>query len=375
MTPSRTDISKLRELTKLAEVSAPGAFIRQELEARHWTQEDLSRILGRPLQAVSTILNGKKAITPKTAAELASAFGTSAELWLNLESQYQLSRTDTPHDQIAKRAKLFDALPIREMVRREWIVDTSDADELERSLLKFLRTDSLDEPPKFKVAARKGTTNERWTWRQIAWLCRAREQAEQRKAVPFRMDRFQKRIAELPKLSRSVEQIDCVFQELAALGIRLVIVKALQGSKIDGATFWLDKRSPVVALAMRYGRLDYFWFTLMHELAHIEQEDPNASILDSDILNKLDTAASPSERKANRQATQWLVPQRSLSAFVKRARPYFSREAIRRFADTIGVHSGIVVGQLHHGGHTSYNHLRDELVNVAPWLDELHVCA
>lgn len=47
---------------KSAEVFAPGEYIREELEARNWTQADLASILKRPLQAVNEIINGKNAL-------------------------------------------------------------------------------------------------------------------------------------------------------------------------------------------------------------------------------------------------------------------------------------------------------------------------
>ena len=89
---------------KPAEVFAPGDHIRDELEARHWTQADLSSILKRPIQAVNEIINGKKRITAETAKELAVAFGTSADLWLILENTYQLARASDPDPGISKRA-------------------------------------------------------------------------------------------------------------------------------------------------------------------------------------------------------------------------------------------------------------------------------
>jgi len=88
----------------VAEVFPPGEFIREELEARDWTQSDLARILGRPLQAVNMIINGRKAITPETAIELAAAFGTSAELWMNLETAYRLRHSRAADPGISKRA-------------------------------------------------------------------------------------------------------------------------------------------------------------------------------------------------------------------------------------------------------------------------------
>ena len=88
-----------------APVFPPGDFIREEIEARGWTQGDLAKILDRPLQTVNTIINGKKAVTPETAVELAAAFGTSPEFWLNLEAAYALSRTPPPNPAIAKRSE------------------------------------------------------------------------------------------------------------------------------------------------------------------------------------------------------------------------------------------------------------------------------
>ena len=90
----------------VAEVFPPGESIREELEARGWTQKDLAEILGRPLQAINGIVNAKKEITPQTAAELSQAFGTSPELWLNLEAAYRLSRVKTLDTGIARRARL-----------------------------------------------------------------------------------------------------------------------------------------------------------------------------------------------------------------------------------------------------------------------------
>jgi HTH-type transcriptional regulator/antitoxin HigA len=88
-----------------AEIFPPGQFIREELEARHWTQTDLARVLDRPLQVVNEIVRGRKRITAETAKELAAAFGTSAELWLNLEAAYRLAHAKDPDPTIARRAK------------------------------------------------------------------------------------------------------------------------------------------------------------------------------------------------------------------------------------------------------------------------------
>ena len=80
-----------------AEVFPPGEFIREELEARGWTQGDLAQIMDRPLRLVNELIAGKKQITPDTARGLAKAFGDNDPLyWMNLDSAYRLA-TSEPH--------------------------------------------------------------------------------------------------------------------------------------------------------------------------------------------------------------------------------------------------------------------------------------
>lgn len=89
-----------------AEVFPPGEFIREELEARGWTQGDLAQIMDRPLRLVNELVAGKKQITPETARGLAKAFGDDDPLyWMNLDSAFRLARTAPVDEAVARRAK------------------------------------------------------------------------------------------------------------------------------------------------------------------------------------------------------------------------------------------------------------------------------
>ncbi len=71
----------------------PGEFLAEEIEARGITQTQLAKKMGRPLKAINEIVNGKKAITGMTALQLEKALpGTRAQTWMNLESDYQLTK-------------------------------------------------------------------------------------------------------------------------------------------------------------------------------------------------------------------------------------------------------------------------------------------
>ncbi|MFN0096510.1 MAG: HigA family addiction module antitoxin [Dehalococcoidia bacterium] len=73
-----------------AEVFPPGDHIRDEIDARGWTEADLGTALGLSPAALADVLDGHRSITAQLATGLGRAFGTSAELWLNLDARYRL---------------------------------------------------------------------------------------------------------------------------------------------------------------------------------------------------------------------------------------------------------------------------------------------
>jgi len=74
-----------------ARPTPPGNVIRREIAARCWTQAQLAEQMGRPVQTISLICTGKKAITPATALQLEDVLGEpGAQFWLDLESRWRL---------------------------------------------------------------------------------------------------------------------------------------------------------------------------------------------------------------------------------------------------------------------------------------------
>jgi HTH-type transcriptional regulator/antitoxin HigA len=90
-----------------AEAFHPGVYIREELAARDWLQSDFARIIGRPLQAVNEIINGRKRVTAETAVAIGAAFGTGPEVWINLQSAYDLYMAGEADPAIARRARRY----------------------------------------------------------------------------------------------------------------------------------------------------------------------------------------------------------------------------------------------------------------------------
>ena len=82
----------------------PGEIIREEMEAKGWTQADLAFILGYSEQTVNKLLNGKSGLSADMAKALAEAFGTSAELWAGLQKEWELRCARDPDQSIKARA-------------------------------------------------------------------------------------------------------------------------------------------------------------------------------------------------------------------------------------------------------------------------------
>ena len=71
----------------------PGEYLAEEIGARGISQKELSRRMGRPLNAINEIINGKKAITAETALQLEEVMPEiPARFWLNLETDYRLTK-------------------------------------------------------------------------------------------------------------------------------------------------------------------------------------------------------------------------------------------------------------------------------------------
>jgi HTH-type transcriptional regulator/antitoxin HigA len=353
-----------------ARATPPGRILRRELQTRGWTQKDLAAILGRPETVVSEIVNGKKAITPETALGLAQALGTTAELWLNLEARYRLNqaRKASPDNQVRRRSRVYSILPVKEMQRYGWIQGSNDPDELEAEVLSFLRVERLDDVSELKIAARRTATKSPDPRAVLAWVRRVEQLASQQPARRFEPPRLSAGMDLVLALTRRPDDVTRVPALLAELGVRLVIVPHLQGTYLDGALLETNG-GPVVALTLRYDRLDSFWFTLVHELEHLMLGHRGSRLEDLDA----DASDDREEREADAAAAERLVPVRQLRAFVDRTKPYFSQVAITAFSEQVERHPAIVIGRLHHDQHVEPSHLRRLLPKVRgllrPWID------
>jgi len=356
-----------------ARLVPPGRILKQELDARDWTQRDLAAILGRPEQAISEIINGTKQITPETSVELSQAFGTSPAFWHTLEANYRLDLAlrQAHDDAIARRSRLYAELPLREMASRGWLTLREPVDELEAEVTGCLGVPLLSEPPRLAVRWRGSSGRSALTYAQLAWLRRAESLARDQTGISlWRDDHLEPLAHELSSHMRLVEDVTLVPVTLARWGVRFVCLRHLPKTYLDGAAFWLDE-GPAVALTLRYDRIDAFWFTLMHELAHLAEGRSEAYLDQLEDGGEDPPDQSPAdacEEAADRLTSRWLLAPETFADFVTRTGPRFSRAGIKAFAASQSRHPGIVLGRLQREGVVPYRNLRGLLVKVSPVL-------
>ena len=126
-------------------------------------------------------------------------------------------------------------------------------------------------------------------------------------------------------------------------GIPLIIEPHLPSTYLDGAAILFYTERPVIGMTIRYDRLDNFWFTLMHELAHIALHSGREPV---EFIDDLDVGAQtdPKEQEADDFAGEALIPATIWKSSPLRNLP--SPESAQRLAKQIGVHPSIVAGRM-----------------------------
>jgi len=240
----------------------------------------------------------------------------------------------------------------REIVRRKWIQPKGVKDKVvERgeALFDFLFARPAHQPAfaMFKsrrLSAQRDLVEEIATMAWVAHvLDRARANAPRVKFKPSNLsDDF---IRRLPKLSVRDDGPTRALAAVREIGIGVVVESGLPGMSVDGASLHTSAAGPVLALTLRYDRLDNFWFTLLHELGHIalHLSDPSDDVfIDSLEDNAIDEQEV--EAEANAFAKDGLIP-RDLWL---RSDAYRlgSEGSVLNLAKQLGVHPAIVAGRI-----------------------------
>lgn len=360
----------------MSEYKTPGQLIEALLAERGWSQRTLALVIGKGDTAINKIIVGKQALDADTALLLEEVFSVPASDFLALQHSYDLGvarLSSRPDPARANRAHLFGGLPIPEMAKRGWLgaVNTKNVAEVESALAAFFGVASASEIEILPHAARKTEVNTEPSPAQLAWLYRVRAMASEMIVPRFSQQALDAAIREMKSLLVSAENVRKVPRILADAGIRFVVVETLPAAKIDGVCFWLNDHSPVVGMTLRHDRNDNFWFVLRHELEHVRLgHGKTEMILDAELDGEragTGPGVPEEERLANDAAANFCIAQTQMQAFIDRKAPLFSERDMIGFARSLGVHPGIVAGQLQHRT-GRYERFRQHLAKIRTYI-------
>lgn len=111
-----------KDLTPFA-ATHPGELIRDELKERGMTQKQLSEQTGIKTSVLSETINGKRSVSLNVAVALEKALGIPAEMWMNMQNQYDLdtakiAERDNSHETFSVTIPKKDRSLFQELVRK-----------------------------------------------------------------------------------------------------------------------------------------------------------------------------------------------------------------------------------------------------------------
>ncbi|GMA28886.1 HigA family addiction module antitoxin [Arenivirga flava] len=324
----------------------PGRMLQRELDAHSISQAQLAARTGLSTKHINLVIKGTAPLSPDVAVTLEQVLGTSAETWLRLEAANQTQQARAERlGALSAFTEWASSFPRRILVDRG-IVDEDDTSiEVVQKLLRF-----------FGVAA-PGAFAKTWLEPQASykrsqlldidmnltalWLRLSELHASTliEQAPAFDPEKLRKAADLIPKLT--TKKTGQAFREAQDLlldsGVVLVFVPEMPNTRISGVSRWVNG-TPMIAVTSRYKGLDSFWFTVLHEVAHVLLHPKRSTFVDG---LKADDDADAQEVAANKFAEARLVPPTHL----KQLRAATTPEDIRLLAKSLGISPGIVAGQ------------------------------
>ena len=323
---------------------SPVAAIEFRMQQQGLAARDLVPFIGSRSK-VSEVLSGARAITMPMARALHEHLGIPAEVLL----QEQAMTADLPVDDIQWRR-----FPLKEMAKRNWIPSVPDLAERAEDLVR----DLIDRAGGWQVARaalyrksdhlRTNAKTDLYALHAWCWQVLATANANPPAATYLPGSVTLEFLSQVARLSWSEDGPRAAQEFLGRHGIPMVIERHLPRTYLDGAALRLGDGRPVVALTLRYDRIDSFWFCLLHELAHVGrhlgQATGTAFVDDLSLRRPAGEIEDTRETEADEWAAEALIPSAEWEA--NPVREYPTPLTVMSLAHHLQVHPATVAGRI-----------------------------
>ena len=318
----------------------PVALIKARI-SNNWTQKQLAELLGIKEQQVQRYeAEIYQSASIATLCRTAEALGLDIPDFAVMSSAKDISKSD-----------LSKNFPIVEMYKRGWFEDFSgtirEAKKCSNELIEWMYiksgyTDNQIALHRKKVRMDSRINKEALMAWHIRILCLTNKQ---RMSQTFNSSTLSKDwFRELAKLSRFQEGPLLARDWLLESGIYFVIEPHLPQTFLDGGALRHPSGAPVVALTIRYDRLDNFWFVLFHELSHIHLHFQSEQ--ETDFFDDSEVQANDIELEADEFALNALVPMEMWDNCISRFS--LNTDTVLTEAEQFQIHPSLIAGRIRH---------------------------
>jgi len=306
--------------------------------AQNWKQKDLARKLGVQEQAIQRWESERY-----RSINLANYMKVARALSLNLSAEFlspEVARWLPPFDLNPSEAQKV----LKHARENDWL-DEPDSDENGiKRLIRYVseHVGRYGTPSLLRTGINVKDHSEDWvllSWKAQVTRC-AERIIESERLIYRPLDlAWLKQLAKLSQSGNGPVQAQKLLKEH---GIVLVIERNIPGMEVDGAAFLVES-IPVIGLTLRRDAVDNFWFTLMHEIAHVilHYRTGLASGFFDDVEH---VEVDEFEEEANKFASDMLVPNetwsRSTARIAKTSLP------IENLAKQLGIAPAIIYGRI-----------------------------
>lgn len=287
----------------------PIEAIKFRMDQQGLIKKDLIPYFGSASK-VTEVLNGTRNLSINMIRKLNAGLGISADVLIRESCQKKALATDID----------WEAFPLSDMRTRGYFEGfTGSLTELKEysieKLSSFLSSvpNGLELKPALLRTSAHLRSNDKetdsyalWAW-QVRILQKAKEEQFKVNYIKGTVD--SKWMRKLAEMSWSNQGPSLAKEYLNSHGIHLIIEPHLPKTYLDGAVCLSANGNPVIALTLRHDKLDNFWFSLMHELAHIALHVDGTETW---YLDNLDVqGADEIEQEADALAQESLIPSAS----------------------------------------------------------------
>lgn len=331
----------------------PVEAIRFRMEQAGLKPADLMPYIGTAGR-VSEILSGKRQLTMDMVRALSTGLGIPAKALVQKPSRdFESQNWDMTLVRTMERRGYFGIKTLKEYDKAE-LINSFFAQ------LGSVRPAALYRKTIFRSAPR--TDNDAL----LAWGLRVLQKAEKvRVSGKYKKGTVDlKFMQDVVRLSTQDRGPLLAQDYLKKNGIKLIFEPHLPKTHLDGATLLADKNNPIVGLSVRHDRPDNFWFTLMHELAHISlhyENDGIEAFYDEKLQEKDGVQIDEREKEADELAEKSILPSSKWeTSAAKRTPNQFSTQDL---ADELGVQAAVIAGMIRFK-HKNFYYLNEMIHDV-----------